>query len=925
MANRMDTKMVNTFKHLQSHLMSKAYIIRLFFPGALVMAWCSSLAQSGNIIYQADNYTIYRDSIVQQNKYTAKVVSGKQVTSNYQSPANLFKSPQLTFKFSINGKDNEMLSGIDHQLTCVAKEGVCETPMITFGQQLKDNAALPAGTYLAPNTRLKIRLDMRHVINAFKTEGYYTTFKGEKIYKEDFKGVYVAGGTEPMTWDFDNLVHHPRLQLKDEDGDGIFEVELVLNAFEDKKQIASEWKQSRDLSAYPQYSSSYPVSDALYQMALEEMVNAVEPDSTFRTGKEWAGVWTRDISYSILLSMAHLQPQVSRYSLMRKVNAKKRIIQDTGTGGAWPASTDRIVWAIAAWELYKATGDQDWLREAYTIIRNSVEDDLHTVYDPQTGLVKGESSFLDWREQTYPKWMQPADIFKSMNLGTNAVHYQANAILSHMAEALNDKIAAAKYKAVAARIKNGINKYLWLPSKGYYAQYLYGRNYKIVSPRAEALGEALCVLFGIADVERGKQVVARTPVTGYGITCIYPQTPNIPPYHNNAVWPFVQSFWMWAGAKAGNEKSVLESIAAIYRPAALFATNKENFVADNGDYSGTQINSSNMLWSLAGNISIVHKVLFGIHFNEKSLEFQPFVPQALKDKRTLKNFRYRDAVLHIEMEGYGNRIKTFLLDGKALPVARIPATIKGVHSVKIILASQVIAPQSINKVANYTTLAEPKVTFASGRLSWDSQPGAKAYRVLKNGVPLRTVTTTTHLVKDSGFSEYQVVAIDHSGYESFASEPILVTAPALVKRYEVEALAPRADYPYKGFSGSGFIEISTTQNQKLTFPVFIEATGTYAIDFKYANGNGPTNTENKCALRTLYVDGKEAGVVVFPQRGKGEWSNWGYSNSLPLTLSKGQHTLSLEYREWNENMNGVVNEAMLDQVRIVLTEKGAKR
>jgi len=50
---------------------------------------------------------------------------------------------------------------------------------------------------------------------------------------------------------------------------------------------------------------------------------------------------------------------------------------------------------------------------------------MNVAYDAGTGLVKGESSFLDWREQTYPKWMQPADIYESENLGTNAVHYQA--------------------------------------------------------------------------------------------------------------------------------------------------------------------------------------------------------------------------------------------------------------------------------------------------------------------------------------------------------------------------------------------------------------------------------------------------------------------------------------------------------------------
>ena len=71
----------------------------------------------------------------------------------------------------------------------------------------------------------------------------------------------------------------------------------------------------------------------------------------------------------------------------------------------------------------------------------------------------------------------------------------------------------------------------------------------------------------------------------------------------------------------------MESIADIYRPAALFLTNKENFVADNGDFLGTQINSSNMLWSLSGNLSIILKLIFGIHFTTDGLLFQPFVPE----------------------------------------------------------------------------------------------------------------------------------------------------------------------------------------------------------------------------------------------------------------------------------------------------------
>src|ERR1035437_8281222 len=261
--------------------------------------------------------------------------------------------------------------------------------------------------------------------------------------------------------------------------------------------------------------------------------------------------------------MAYLQPRVAQNSLMRKVK-NGRIIQDTGTGGAYPVSTDRIIWATAAWELYKATGDNEWLKNAYIIIKNSADDDAENVYDQATGLVKGESSFLDWREQTYPVWMQPADIFESMNLGTNAVHYHANVVLSEMASLLNDRAASLKYKTKAEKIKAGINKYLWMNDKGYYGQYLYGRNFRMLSLRSETLGEALCVLFSIPDAIRQKSVIANTPVMAYGISCIYPQIPEIPPYHNDAVWPFVQSYWAQAAAKAGNEKAVMESISAVY-------------------------------------------------------------------------------------------------------------------------------------------------------------------------------------------------------------------------------------------------------------------------------------------------------------------------------------------------------------------------
>lgn len=48
-----------------------------------------SLAQQGNnIILKYPQYTLYKDSVVQQNKYVAKAVSATEIISNYKSPAN---------------------------------------------------------------------------------------------------------------------------------------------------------------------------------------------------------------------------------------------------------------------------------------------------------------------------------------------------------------------------------------------------------------------------------------------------------------------------------------------------------------------------------------------------------------------------------------------------------------------------------------------------------------------------------------------------------------------------------------------------------------------------------------------------------------------------------------------------------------------
>ncbi len=869
-----------------------------------------------NIIYQSNEFSVFGDSIL-QGRFVAKAISRNEIVSNYVSQADEFKSPEVKFKFSINGADNSAPTGKDNVIICAGGDGNYESPVIPFGKQFIDSTKITSNSYLKKDVKLTLRVNMTDVFNSFKDKGFYITFDGKKIYKNDFKGVFVAGNIAPLTWDWNNLYSHKELQLTDSNHDGIYETTLILNQNPGENKTAASWKLSKDISAFPQYHSPDILPDALYNLSLEEMQNAIEPDSTFRTGKEWAGVWTRDISYSIILSMGILQPKVAMISLKRKVKNGK-IIQDTGTGGAYPISTDREIWAVAAWEVYKVTGDKEWLNYAYQVVKNSIDDDLHNIFDSQTGMMKGESSFLDWREQTYPTWMQPADIYESECLGTNAVHFEANTVLSEMAAELGFGDEAKKYNDVATQIKNGINKYLWQEDKRYYGQYLYGRVDKMLSPRSEALGEALSVIFDVADKTRQQQIISNTPVTPFGISCIYPQIPGIPPYHNYAVWPFVESFWAQASAKAGNEQSVVKAIASVYRPAALFLTNKENFVADNGDYAGTQINSSNMLWSLSGNISLVYKVLFGIQFNADNIFFHSFVPKVFSGTRTLNNFKYRKAILNIEMNGYGNEIKSFKIDDKESPEHKVSSMLQGSHTIKIVLGNDNLTSVNINRVENEFSPQMPSVQYEKGMLSWkDTGDNITSYKVIKNGQLLKQIPGNLQSVDTATYGNFQIIAVDDNNRESFASEPLQIYPAANEQIIQIEDFVRKSSKTYQGFTGKGFVEISKTVNRKIDLPVTINEDGNYILDVRYANGNGPINTENKCAFRTLSIDSSTFTTLVFPQRGKDEWSNWGWSNSLEISLTKGLHHISISLENWNENMNSDVNQAMLDCLRIL--------
>ena len=872
------------------------------------------------MLYRSDSFTV-RASSVEQGPFSARAVDRDTIVSSYPRAAQ-----EAMFKFSINGADNEFAPGTDHMIYIRPREGRIVTPVYTFG--VTDPPLIPEPSLSTSGEEgraaVTFRLDMRHVLESFRTTGVYDPPNGPPIRAGDFQAVYIAGNVAPLGWDFSVFTPGSPFQLTDPDGDGVYSVTLPFEAKYNRPVDANGaafWKRSRDLSSFPEYNSPQLLVDAIYRLSLEELLLLTREDGAILGGAKWPDVWTRDLAWGTILAFAPLAPDSVKTSLMLKVDAHGRIVQDTGTGGSWPVSTDRMAWAAAAWELYKVTGDDDWLRQSFEIIRRSAEADLHAAFDEKTGLFHGESSFLDWRDQSYPRWMDAADIYRSQTLGTNALHFAAWDILGKMARQLGEP--AERYERMAERIRNGINTWLWQSDRGYYGQYRYGRNHRTLSPRAEGLGEALAIIFGVTGDEQRTRLARRNPVVEYGVPSFWPYIPDVPPYHNAGIWPQVIGFSVWSAAVAGNAAGVEHGLASVYRATALFLTNKENMVASTGHFEGTELNSDRLVGSVGAALGSVHRVLLGMRFHADRLTFEPFIPEAYAGTRTLRGLRYRQSIVDVTVRGFGDAVAEAKLDGKVVARAEIPATVTGRHDLKITMNGS-IGPSAIHRVANLDSPATPSAQLTapesaqSERLSWNAVDGAVSYVVYRNGERWRVTSGTTVDVprRTNELTEYQVLAIGSEGQESFLSEPLRAVNGA----GERVARPPHAllESRYEGHSGAGYVPLTTARNVSVPLRVKIEQAGLYAIDVRYANGSGPVNSSNRAAIRTLLVDGAPAGVLVMPQRGKDLWTDWGYSSVLQVHLTEGEHTLTIRYGENDRNMDGEINDALLDHVRLTL-------
>lgn len=704
-------------------------------------------------------------------------------------------------------------------------------------------------------------------------------------------------------------------------------------------------------------SSSVSTGDNLVDyfaaLAMEEVQLDVTKNGVFSAGAKWPTAWTRDMSYAIDLSLAFLFPDAVEKSLASRVE-NNMILQDTGSGGSYPVSTDRVVWIIAAYDYALVKQDPAYFEWVYQVAKNTLEYDYKVNFDPEKKLFKGESSFLDWREQTYPRWCTNEYIANSYALGTNVVYQKALSIMVDLSErhgkftSVDNVEEVESWKKRSADLKEeGLLSNLWIPEKNYFAALILKDVFDYKYEGYETLGESLAVLNGIVSPELERKVVQSVKPQKWGMSVVAPQFSRVPSYHNDAVWPFVQGYRALACKKAGAINLCEFEFASMLYAASMFQTFKENYVASSFS-EDTQTNSDRQLWSDAGFLSMIYRVIFGIDYNSKGISINPLVFDCFNSDLNLKGLKIGNNVINLKVRGKGDKVVSYKLDGKdvALDFVLPYSDVKKEFNIEICVEKSENFEKSyldngsdfVFDASAVTPLIPNTAIEYDGKkavASWKPK-NPSGFRIVTGDKYFKTsekemnVTSSEILGVISAFAETdetnvpvmpgKLIRVENKKNTVFLeAEEAEITGGEIVcddtEPADVINAVNSTEFQASDANKGYFVKKwGTVEGESITFTLNVKKAGEYVIDFRFQNGHGPNNTGEKCAIRSLSVDDKYIQKIVFPQVGK--WSVWSFSAPAKVCLSKGTHKITLYTDEYCYSQHHIINYINLDLCRV---------
>ncbi len=701
--------------------------------------------------------------------------------------------------------------------------------------------------------------------------------------------------------------------------DGLQQEGLTARLEGGNKLIITRGEEQRELTippppqGYTGMRSSIPVLTAMYNLAVHELCSNILPNGLLRAGATWNSVWTRDIAYAATLGAALLAPAEVQRSLESRVK-NGTILQDTGTGGGWPISTDRVVWALGAWSLYESCGDLKWLNYCCDVLQATLAQDDRTL-SANSPLRPGETSFLDWRDQSYPDWMTPADIGACYAFSTNILHYMANNILARMLTELDREKEALTYRQRAAELSQAIEQNFWNKANSQYCMLRTPDG--CPDERTDALANALAVISGLAG-EHASRTMSALPRSLWGTPVFSPyKSEQLVSYHNRAIWPFVESFVLLAQADLRDTEGAAFSMSSLLRAALAHGSCKENLHAVTGEASGTIQNSDSQLWSVAGMLGLFYYGMFGIHYESDNLVFTPCVPRSFNGTHWLTNLHIRDMVLNVRLNGYGTDIWSVRINGKpATPI--LPLSTKGNLQIEIELMPDESEESPTDMPCACEDLPEPEWDSPTPTLlRWHPVPGATSYYIFANGRALGATPECTFAPSrpTPGCVEYRVQAISSSNAGSL-SRPWLYCPADCRTLLHPQTIGEQTEYPVE--DRQAWLDTRPCTNL-LSYGSTQLTAGTYQLQISYCNATGSLRDGDTCALRELLVDGSPVAVIPLPHNTEADiWDDYTLTAPITITLDEGEHSFALRYNPATcTNSHGDLNQCMVRTLELI--------
>ncbi len=855
----------------------------------LLVSSCKRDEMSSDVIAQNPIFSVSGNAVIQGN-FRAEALSATHLVSNFepeQQPDS--KASVVKFKLAFNGHDNELQHGCYHY----ALAGKDTTTVIP-GQA---NFAPALGTVSGYIDTLRVRVDLSAMELAFKKNGYFVTATGDTIFQKEFHGVWLAGDFKPLTWDFKNLRANPAFKLHRTSHDGIYEIKLGLSSQKTSSSYRHEWKAIVPNPEFPVINTGQTLIDALYNMSIEDI--AKNRQKAYGTGYfNLQGSF--NVNLSILLSLAYLDPPGAKKALRSAVE-NGRIRRDIRQEQAWPITGADLSWAMAAWEVFVVTGDRDWLRYAYSVIKNTVDEEYEPKHDQVSMLVHGAVRYPFADSQFYPYWMEAKDVYETCALTNNLLYERAFEILNDMSDELSEE---SDYGEMAFNLKEAVNESLWAENRGNYSPYTYMNAYPLRSPGIDNLGQALSVLWNVADDDRAELLIAKTPVSHFGVPLLAPRYSTTDEVNlGETVSPVLQALWNMAAAKVDNENMLRRGLGAMYRAQAMFCANRPACDAFTGNAIGTD---NHDLGSACAGVAMVYRVFAGMTFLPNGIELNPFIPVFMAGTKRIMGFRYRNAVIDIIIDGTGNDIAAIEIDGKPGNDNFISAALTGRHSIHITMrdGKTDVAQQVTITKADFVIPPTPSVRWYADSAQVFNFDDNNSYRMVING-KLRYRVSDSLFAHVPDLARFTVNAMYGMGDYAFS----YVSKPHYSIPAKCGTLLHVASNVPKLLPDSllRFVELSGTAT--IDLPYRTDEAGTYFVDVRYANGS----FSQVVPLFSLIANGHWQGTLLMPMRGYGEWLNVGWSNLLPVELLKGDNIISLE----RSQVRGNDARVLIEYIRII--------